>query len=120
MRTKSPERDDAHGTNRTVSTEVESALLGLAPGGVYPASAVTSTAVRSYRTVSPLPVRPASRDAIGGLFSVALSLFSRTVGVTHHRVLWSPDFPLPAKAVQRSPGPLRERGGGREELGVGI
>jgi len=49
--------------------------------------------VRSYRTVSPLP--PGSRNfPIGGLFSVALSLSSRTVGVTHHRVLRSPDFPL--------------------------
>jgi len=33
------------------------------------------------------------REAIGGLFSVALSRSSRTVGVAHHRVLWSPDFP---------------------------
>ena len=31
-------------------------LLGLAGGGVYPASVVTDTAVRSYRTISPLPV----------------------------------------------------------------
>src|SRR5881394_872675 len=30
-------------------------LLGLAPGGVFPAAAVTGGAVRSYRTVSPLP-----------------------------------------------------------------
>jgi len=30
-------------------------LFGLAPGGVFPALAVTSKAVRSYRTVSPLP-----------------------------------------------------------------
>src|SRR6267378_2424951 len=30
-------------------------LLGLAPGGVYPATAVTGGAVRSYRTISPLP-----------------------------------------------------------------
>src|SRR5690606_16233634 len=43
-------------------------LFGLAPGGVYPAAAVTSGAVRSYRTFSPLPVET------GGLFSVALSL----------------------------------------------
>jgi len=34
-----------------------SLLLGLAPGGVYPARTVTSPAVRSYRTISPLPVR---------------------------------------------------------------
>jgi hypothetical protein len=32
-----------------------SPLLGLAPGGVCPASPVTRTAVRSYRTISPLP-----------------------------------------------------------------
>src|SRR3984893_5387370 len=30
-------------------------LLGLAPGGVFPAAAVAGGAVRSYRTVSPLP-----------------------------------------------------------------
>jgi hypothetical protein len=34
-----------------------SPLLGLAPGGVYPADMVTHVAVRSYRTVSPLPRR---------------------------------------------------------------
>ena len=37
----------------------------------------------------PLP----KRRAIGGMFSVALSLISRPVGVTDHPVLWSPDFP---------------------------
>ena len=31
-------------------------LFGLAPGGVYPAMAVTGHAVRSYRTLSPLPL----------------------------------------------------------------
>ena len=31
-------------------------LHGLAPDGVYPAQPVTSLAVRSYRTFSPLPV----------------------------------------------------------------
>src|SRR6266852_3661293 len=30
-------------------------LLGLAPGGVFPAAAVAGGAVRSYRTISPLP-----------------------------------------------------------------
>jgi len=30
-------------------------LFGLAPGGVYPAAPVTGGAVRSYRTLSPLP-----------------------------------------------------------------
>jgi len=31
-------------------------LFGLAPGGVYPAVTVAGPAVRSYRTISPLPV----------------------------------------------------------------
>ena len=39
-------------------------LLGLADGGVYPASTVTGAAVRSYRTISPLPVpAPIVRDS---------------------------------------------------------
>ena len=37
------------------------ALLSLAPGGVCPASSVTRTAVRSYRTFSPLPRGPLAR-----------------------------------------------------------
>ncbi len=35
-------------------------LLGLAGGGVYPADDVTTVAVRSYRTFSPLPPAPTS------------------------------------------------------------
>lgn len=30
-------------------------LFGLAPGGVFPATTVANRAVRSYRTISPLP-----------------------------------------------------------------
>jgi len=41
----------------------------------------------------------------GGLFSVALSRSLQTVGVTHHGVLWSPDFPR-SVARSRSPGQL--------------
>jgi len=48
-------------------------LLGLAGGGVCPAGAVTDAAVRSYRTISPLPVSPRI-GTIGCVFSVALSL----------------------------------------------
>ena len=63
-------------------------LLALARGVVCHASTVTSRAVRSYRTFSPLPTE------VGGLFSVALSLTQReSVGITHHRVLSCPDFP---------------------------
>ena len=70
-------------------------LFGLAPGGVYPATAVTSGAVRSYRTFSPLP--DPSEERTGGIFSVALAVASpspvRPPGVTWHPALWSPDFP---------------------------
>ncbi len=66
-------------------------LFGLAPSGVFPATTVTNRAVRSYRTISPLPV---CRLAItGGIFSVALSVGLRLPGVTWHSVLRSPDFP---------------------------
>jgi hypothetical protein len=45
-------------------------LFGLAPCGVCPARRITATAVRSYRTFSPLPWRCRR----GGMFSVALSV----------------------------------------------
>ncbi len=52
---------------------------------------VAGRAVRSYRTLSPLP-DPYIR-VLGGLLSVALSVGSRPPGVTWHPALWSPDFP---------------------------
>jgi hypothetical protein len=64
-------------------------LLGLAPGGVFPAAAVAGGAVRSYRTVSPLP--PAGHSGrTGGVLSVALSLGSPPPGVTRHRTSVEP------------------------------
>ena len=60
--------------------------------------AVTSRAVRSYRTFSPLP----APKRLGGVFSVALSVGSRRPGVTWHPALRSPDFPL--RNAQRLPG----------------
>src|SRR3546814_3945970 len=56
-------------------------LFGLAPGGVCHAAAVAGRAVRSCRTLSPLP----APWGIGGLLSVALSLGSPPPGVTRHR-----------------------------------
>ena len=46
-------------------------LFGLAPGGVYHAAPVAGDAVRSYRTLSPLPAGPrtVSRAARGGRFA---------------------------------------------------
>src|SRR5712672_1549965 len=40
-------------------------LLGLAPGGVCPAAAVAGGAVRSYRTISPLPPMPSQEGPAG-------------------------------------------------------
>src|SRR6185312_7764860 len=57
-------------------------------------------AVRSYRTLSPLPV---PLRAIGGLLSVALAVGSRRPGVTWHSALWSPDFPRCACARRDCP-----------------
>ena len=56
-----------------------------------PCRPVTRLAVRSYRTISPLP--RASCDAVRRYLSVALSVGLRRPGVTWHRALWSPDFP---------------------------
>ena len=59
--------------------------------------------VGSYPTFSPLLGNVKSSEdnfaLPGGLFSVALSLVSRPVGVTDHPVLWSPDFPLVAETT---------------------
>src|SRR5690606_34213394 len=72
-----------------------------------PCRPVTRLAVRSYRTISPLP--RASRDAVRRYLSVALSVGSRRPGVTWHRALWSPDFPRCPQRAPRLPGRLRRR-----------
>jgi hypothetical protein len=64
-------------------------LFGLAPGGVCRAAPVARGAVRSCRTVSPLPAgRVCLRglSCTGGLFSVALSLGSPPPAVSRHRI----------------------------------
>ena len=66
-----------------------------------PCRSVTGLAVRSCRTLSPLPdprIPFLVSAAIGGLLSVALSVGSRRPGVTWHRALWSPDFPRGTEA----------------------
>ena len=65
-------------------------LFGLAPGGVCRAAG----AVRSYRTVSPLPRLNATHR--GGLFSVALSLDSHPPDVIRHRLSAEPGLSSPA------------------------
>jgi len=72
-------------------------LFGFAPGGVYHANPVARVAVRSYRTLSPLPK---SSNPKGLLASAVCSLWHFPWG--HPRralpgtvLPWSPDFPLP-------------------------
>ena len=50
-----------------------------------------------------------NRPLPGGIFSVALSLASLPVAVSHHRALSSSDFPPGARGPGRSPGPLCNR-----------
>jgi hypothetical protein len=61
-------------------------LFDLAPGEVCHAADVAIRAVRSYRTLSPLP----SAEAYGGLLSVALSLGSPPAAVSRHRISMEP------------------------------
>ena len=73
-------------------------LFGLAPGGVYPAAPVARGAVRSCRTVSPLP---GALRKPGGLFSVALSLGSPPPAVNRHRVPVEPGLSSIAASAPR-------------------
>jgi len=86
-------------------------LFGLAPGGVYPAAAVTGGAVRFYRTVSPVPAarRPERFRLAGGLFSVALSLGSPPPAVNRHRIPVEPGL----SSILLGLPPLRQRSSGR-------
>ncbi len=75
--------------------------LVLLPMGFTEPSRSPGLLVSSYLAVSPLPRPWRKHPSRGGFFSVALSLSGaasvkrqpQTVGVTHHRALWSPDFP---------------------------
>jgi hypothetical protein len=90
-----PAADPGVGTGRDTQCRPHNRTppcLALLPMGFTEPSRSPGLLVSSYLTVSPLP--PGLPG--GGLLSVALSLASRPVGVTHHRTLWSPDFPLPA------------------------
>ena len=98
-----PESRD--GTNYAVVFPKETcSLFGLAPGGVYLARRITSSA----GALLPHRFTLTHLKQAGGLLSVALALVLQPVGVTDHPVLWSPDFPLALYFEnQRPPGPLR-------------
>ncbi len=79
-------------------------LFGLAPGGVYLATAcyhVCGALLPHHFTLTD----PGLSTRTGGIFSVALSVDSRPPGVTWHPALWSPDFP-PHRVMERLPGRL--------------
>ena len=86
--------------DRTCCTRQRMSLYGLAPDGVYHDRSVTSSAVRSYRTFSPLPAY--SFPASGGLFSVALSLGLPPPGVTRHPDPVEPGLSSPRTARARA------------------
>jgi len=68
-------------------------LFGLAPGGVYQAATVTGHAVRSYRTLSPLPHYAEARWAVYFLWHFPWGRPRRPLTATLSS--WSPDFPPP-------------------------
>src|ERR1700678_3172491 len=70
-------------------------LFGLAPGGVCRAADVATSAVRSYRTISPLPA-PLARH-LGGIFLLHFPWTRVPQALPGTFALWSPDFPPCAK-----------------------
>jgi len=67
-------------------------LFGLAPGGVCPAAGVTASAVRSYRTFSPLPLLTQHAAAVCFLWHCPWVRTRRMLSGT--ACPRSPDFPL--------------------------
>ena len=92
--------DQPAGRRRAITRHrIHCSLFDLAPGGVCLARPVTRPAGELLPHRFTLTWRRQAPP--GGLLSVALSLASRPVGVTHHRVLRSPDFPLAAFGLSR-------------------
>ena len=91
--------DPQGGKSGIAALPAHAPCLTLLPVGFTEPDRSPGLLVSSYLTVSPLPdgslLRPKPQAQLprGGLLSVALSLTSRPVGVTHHCVLRSPDFP---------------------------
>ena len=82
-------------------------LFGFAPDGVYRAASVASCAVRSYRTLSPLPAQYPCEcaQAVCSLLHCPWGCPRRPL--TGILVMWSPDFPRARpKARPQLPDPL--------------
>src|SRR5215475_3875876 len=81
-------------------------LCGLAPGGVCHAAPVSGSAVRSYRTLSPLP--PVLRRGATAVCSLWHFPWGRPRRVLPGTVFpWSPDFPPPSKLGSGHPAASR-------------
>jgi len=78
--------------SRCVRTSLAPSLFGLAPGGVCPAAGVTASAVRSYRTFSPLPLLTQHAAAVCFLWHCPWVRTRRMLSGT--ACPRSPDFPL--------------------------
>ena len=76
-------------------------LFGLAPGGVCRAVGVAVDAVRSYRTLSPLPCEDLPRPAVCFLWHCPWGRPRRPLAGTVFP--WSPDFPPPGTAPRGGP-----------------
>ena len=87
-------------TRELERTTLNVPLFGLAPGGVYKASAVTDgTGELLPHLFTLTPLERLNVLIRGGFLSVALSFPSPGLGVTQRFVLWSPDFPPPCRAA---------------------
>ena len=89
------------------SPRLRPSLFGLAPDGVCPASTVTGAAVRSYRTVSPLPGRSKPQRAVSSLWHFPWGRPRRPL--TAILFPWCPDFPPPDPAGAITPRPAFHR-----------
>src|SRR5580693_1923605 len=120
-----PERQGQRTRPCGVRTRRVSLLFGFAPGGACHAADVTARAVRSYRTLSPLPSRLTAFGARGP----AVCFLWRFPWGRPRRTLsgavsvWSPDFPPSFR--RRPSGRLAEHGiwgegeGGQAESDTG-
>ncbi len=77
--------------NESLRVRHRASLFGLAPGGVCHAVDVATRAVRSYRTISPLPA-PLARH-LGGIFLLHFPWARAPQALPGTFARWSPDFP---------------------------
>ena len=90
-----PTRTARAGDGPTLASQGAPSLFGLAPGGACHAVPVTRNAVRSYRTLSPLPAQRTAK-AVCFLWRYPWARARRALPAALSP--WSPDFPRPCSA----------------------